>query len=1217
MSREFTPLKRNCPVCNGARKDCRQSARTNFIHCRDDLANPPDYTFLGTDVWGFAIWGKIAELEAAAAEEREEWRRQREQQRKLRRQEEALARSQLLNEAERDIQIRDIFSQLSLNRTHRADLLRRNLTESQIDRGMFRSVERWQKLERTVSHRLAGVNITGRGLTNPSTGYLCPIWNENQKIIGWQLRLDNPDDGGKYRWPTSASKKRPNGPTAHLQNGELPLTYCQPEEIASLDIGLAEGILKPWIASQKRKQIILGASGGNFASSPETFKRYLDAASKQLGGTKNCILYADGGATANANVIRQYKATILLAKQFGYQVRIGWWGQTSKDDPDIDELPIQTQIETIDLDRFLKLTSVQERSRLQPGEISQEEWLTRKAFHTFLDLYKEVVGRFLPQQKAEPEVEQSKAIVPYKGVTTLVLDNPDHLPPYDRWLEMNKPKIQFAGSQDRLAIYIAARAKGYPALVDRSNVGMGKSWQSGELQRRHFGLEERDNKGQDVGGRIVYIAADYKNPTTLTVEKNFVELTHRHNGESLDPARLTPMGKPYRIRTPQGKQPDLPSNCPETDTFLVANIEKDAMIFGGEDSPICSRCPLLNSCEFLETRKTQLKAKYNLRAHIDSLGSFTEKDIAILDEPGTLLQPTKSNEISLKDIESLGFRLQQKDPQAYNLIGAFLSMVWQKLSQLAHIPNWGYNMVETLGILAGEADERTIEIWKRYRRREEAFEHPVVAALRTKLEQTYPNCDPWETPGIAELEAQITKAISHNWDEILSGCQTPESKQQAIRDKAILNWLSPLLKAITGENKFINIRINQNKRLELTRPSRRHQRTLQSFGFAIMLDATASISDLSRKTGFKHILEIEQKMADNACSNLKLRVIKGLGSNPKGTTADTTWKRYYAALQALIENQPELTKKQRTIITFKDDVERFKELEAQVGYWHRDSRGNNRFTEVRQMIIHGLPKPNLADKAAEWQALTGDVVDSLAQGKTRYGAWYWSEVLAELIQCCGRPRAHLRPNEQIEISVMAGDALTDRDISILRQKFPGCAIEIIDAYDLAPAAASKGEQKARGLLEIACQMVRETGDASRQEIAKILVIHPSRVSQLAKEATGKTFRELVDALVLLYKAIKEKLTLKELGLDEGELNLAEVIFPLFAIDLENPDYAKEAADILASSMLKPTDLHWLRRVLAATPPWALCKMLGGLMKVALTYLTDSSPPTPQVQEGSG
>jgi hypothetical protein len=276
------------------------------------------------------MWAMQTEVTDRSVTEREEWRRQKEFEKQRRLTAEAQQRSQLLSEAERDRNIRKLLSQLGLEQRHRQDLQRRGLSDEQIKAGQFRSVGSWQRLEQEISHRLAGVNITGRGMTNPQPGYLCPAWNPRGQIVGWQLRLDNAEDGGKYRWPTSASKKRPDGPTAHLCNGELPISYCSPTGIAQTEgIGLVEGILKPYITAQLRSQIILGSAGGNFASSPQTLKTYLDEVLAQTG-TKQIILYPDAGAVSNSNVMRQYRRTYALLKKWGHELRVAWWYQTTK-----------------------------------------------------------------------------------------------------------------------------------------------------------------------------------------------------------------------------------------------------------------------------------------------------------------------------------------------------------------------------------------------------------------------------------------------------------------------------------------------------------------------------------------------------------------------------------------------------------------------------------------------------------------------------------------------------------------------------------------------------------------------------------------------------------------------------------------------------------------------------------------------------------------------
>ncbi|MBD2434983.1 hypothetical protein H6G66_28870 [Fischerella sp. FACHB-380] len=147
----------------------------------------------------------------------------------------------------------------------------------------------------------------------------------------------------------------------------MPLTFCSPvEEIDSTRIlaqyiGLAEGILKPWIIAQLRNQITIGAAGGNFAGSPETLKRYLTAASLRLGSTQDLILWADAGAIANKNVMRQYRRTYELVTRWGYTLKVAWWGQLDKSCADPDEYAGELAVTAPEL--FIRFQPTFERLR--------------------------------------------------------------------------------------------------------------------------------------------------------------------------------------------------------------------------------------------------------------------------------------------------------------------------------------------------------------------------------------------------------------------------------------------------------------------------------------------------------------------------------------------------------------------------------------------------------------------------------------------------------------------------------------------------------------------------------------------------------------------------------------------------------------------------------------------------------------------------------------
>ncbi|NJN11586.1 MAG: hypothetical protein HC815_27875 [Richelia sp. RM1_1_1] len=264
----------------------------------------------------------------------------------------------VLSEEERDKQYRSILNQLKLNETHRNHLADVRGLGDFIDFIGFRS---WSKqLVENVSADLPGVvTADGNLYLSGQSGLFLPIHNEFGQIIAFQIRPEDTSNG-KYKWGSSAPGGG-NGP--RLDNGEMPLAFCRPESIELPSIGLAEGILKAWSVACNLKQIIIGASGAAWDCSPKLFKRYLEEiASEQKTSLSNLIvdLYVDAGMLSNQHIMLRYHQTIKLLQEWECKIRIAWWGQFSKDDPDIDDLILQGsryKITYISIDEWMKLWS--------------------------------------------------------------------------------------------------------------------------------------------------------------------------------------------------------------------------------------------------------------------------------------------------------------------------------------------------------------------------------------------------------------------------------------------------------------------------------------------------------------------------------------------------------------------------------------------------------------------------------------------------------------------------------------------------------------------------------------------------------------------------------------------------------------------------------------------------------------------------------------------
>ncbi|MCA2693190.1 MULTISPECIES: hypothetical protein [unclassified Microcystis] len=347
MSRSFQPLKKGCPICNGARRDCRQSLLTNLIHCRDMDANPPDYIHRGIDSNGFNMWAFKPDADNWNDEKRREYREQREREKQLER--ERHARS--LSPIERDREIKKILNQLTLSDSDRILLKNREyLTDDRI--ANFRTVEQWQKLTPAVSPGLSGVNWDGGKLNNPINGIMVPIPDHNGLFVS--LRLYNPNskenDTGKYIWLSS----RVRGVDPKLQNGELPIAIYWPSQLKHHDqIGICEGLeLKPAIAADRLGIPFIGASGGNFAGSKESLLNAIKAIKERLGNPSAvATLYPDAGSLVNENVTNQYRKLSDILP-----IQIAYWGHGfDKKIGDIDEIGNLESIEFITPSQFFEL----------------------------------------------------------------------------------------------------------------------------------------------------------------------------------------------------------------------------------------------------------------------------------------------------------------------------------------------------------------------------------------------------------------------------------------------------------------------------------------------------------------------------------------------------------------------------------------------------------------------------------------------------------------------------------------------------------------------------------------------------------------------------------------------------------------------------------------------------------------------------------------------
>lgn len=350
----FTFFKRGeCPVCEGSSRSCRESNSTGLVFCRDSGANPSNYLYRGEDAHGFGLWQSTDDADAftsKSTESREQQRREFLESQEQRRREQ-IARQ--MSESERDRWYRQLLAELNLTESDRQKLLERGLTSEQIASDGYKSVKSWQKLSNSFPLNLPG--ILSNGVLNVSSdGILCPIRNQDGLIVGCQVRLHEAANG-RYRWLSSATKKNPEGATSHL-NGELPLGVFEPIDLLDNSIWLAEGTsIKPSITRYRLGVPAVGASSGRFDGSPQTVKATLEYLSAKYQ-TNILTLAVDGGDVVNrSGVPERWQQQFEFLSSLGYQCRVAWWGQITKEHSDIDELGDYSQIKYITPSEFLSI----------------------------------------------------------------------------------------------------------------------------------------------------------------------------------------------------------------------------------------------------------------------------------------------------------------------------------------------------------------------------------------------------------------------------------------------------------------------------------------------------------------------------------------------------------------------------------------------------------------------------------------------------------------------------------------------------------------------------------------------------------------------------------------------------------------------------------------------------------------------------------------------
>lgn len=372
MSKLTTSSPNNeCKVCGDISRKCRHGHEINLCMSFADAK-------LGEVVNGYKLlkltkdgmWGvfKLDNSQEWSDQQREQWRLDKEQRKQHQKLESDIRKKQSLSAVERDQEYRKLLEELTFHPEDQKELSDRGFTRREIEQGLWKSVSRFQELKQKYNNLLPGISTNGKVILTDS-GWLCPVRNKDGLIVAIQVRLRVvPTGEGRYRWLSSKNKKNPNGQSPHVypvgdKDGELPLASFYPEGEPK-GIAIAEGVgAKPFYVAQRLGMLTVGAAGGQWASSPVTFRESLDHFSEKMDGLKELTLYVDAGDVLNKLVIDRWQKTVKLLQEWGWTVHIAWWGQISKKHDDIDELPTEKikDISYITPDYFWELAKDERR----------------------------------------------------------------------------------------------------------------------------------------------------------------------------------------------------------------------------------------------------------------------------------------------------------------------------------------------------------------------------------------------------------------------------------------------------------------------------------------------------------------------------------------------------------------------------------------------------------------------------------------------------------------------------------------------------------------------------------------------------------------------------------------------------------------------------------------------------------------------------------------
>lgn len=741
--------------------------------------------------------------------------------------------------------------------------------------------------------------------------------------------------------------------------------------------------------------------------------------------------------------------------------------------------------------------------------------------------------------------------------------SPGNLPTFDDYKKSGNPKIVFK-AEHRHQIWAEAIDKGYKNVLDNSHTGAGKSHAIGEFKY------EQCNKQ-------FYLAADHRNPTTKTIQDNYVDLVVRHNGLKYDKTRKTPDGRDFQVWPKGGEKPDIYGNCPRQPIFSALaskNIDEE-----GKHGAVCRTCPWAFMCGesgYKSQRREVLGKKY-IRSHPDSLPKVNDakayeentldysNSIMFWDEAERLLKISQTITVNLPDLDQIMGLIENADTELFNALQPIRKALRSLFNGDIERKRYGYDdkairallpskeefieHITKFGFDGGSLIEKLFEILK-----------PDLSFLEEKENQltrddSKNNNEPEVNNEETEAETTPEQITLELGSEFYSTKQptnntkkrTKENKEQKENNRARtqtekfidqelrretrkemheaakdlpLNWLPTfLLIMYYGQSGAFTF---SRDKLTIHSKDSTHLDLAREAKANIFVDATLSRNLLALKLEIESsdILLIEEEKPNY--SNLTIIQIAGMGKLGR-QRADSMKDERIPALKSYLKAH------------HKDDIAFFDHkvyAEAKDGYHFRDNRGVNRFEGKSALASIGIPYSNIGALKAEFQLLYGYCPDE--EGDEKFNAFVDEKVNGEIIQNCGRLRANRSDDQKTYYSI------AEYDINFLSEAFPGATIKSQHITDFCIDAASSGDRTVSVVLSAIKDVMSSGQKLTQQVVASIAGVTQGTVSKIISKLGGwKKLKKLFHLLLESFNSTRNNFQ----NLDENAKWIAQQWFP--------------------------------------------------------------------------